>query len=146
MSEITCGLFIISEGKLLVAHPTGGRDDHWTIPKGLCDESDVDHISTAVREVEEETGLKINLNEGTYSDLGLIKYKKRNKILHAFIFFSNKDLTKKELKCESMVQMKDYSFPEVDKFKWIDPKEDIQMIHESQQNLLTNFMSYAKEI
>lgn len=133
MSNITCGLFIISEGKLLTVHPTGHSNLIWSIPKGLCDEKDNDHLETAIRETEEETNLKISTDFGYFIDLGFIKYKKRNKILHGFMFVSHKDLTNEELKCTSMVM---HAFPEVDRFNWVEPtKENISLLHETQQDL-----------
>jgi predicted NUDIX family NTP pyrophosphohydrolase len=146
MDDITCGLFILSEGKLLIVHPTGQKENFWSIPKGIYKDEDITHLNAAIREVKEETGLEIKLENGIIKDLGVIKYKKRNKILHGFIFFSLLDLTEENLNCESFVILNkgDEGFPEVDRFKWIEfNEENISILHETQRKIISNFLKYS---
>ena len=53
--ETSCGV-VLANGDLilLLRYPQG----HWGFPKGHVEENDIDHHSTAIRELEEETGIK----------------------------------------------------------------------------------------
>ncbi len=53
--ETSCGV-VLANGDLilLLRYPQG----HWGFPKGHVEEKDIDHHSTAIRELEEETGIK----------------------------------------------------------------------------------------
>ena len=77
------------------------------------------------REVIEETGLDLNKIRGKIVPLGTSKYKPFDgvqKVLEGFLFIpETEDLTKKKLKCDSMVNLPNGdSFPEIDKFHWLD--------------------------
>jgi predicted NUDIX family NTP pyrophosphohydrolase len=139
MTKITCGLFIISENKLLVVHATNSKKNLLSIPKGVYDEEiDESHLDAAIRETFEETNLEINFTAGIINDLGLEEYKNGNKILHGFYFKSNIDLTKKnDYICNSYFEYKGKNFPEVDKIFWIDlNSKEIEYLHHTQQTLL----------
>lgn len=63
---VSCGLlmYLTLPFRVLLAHPGGpywrGKDlGAWSVPKGLPDTGE-DHLAAAIREFEEETGLKPN--------------------------------------------------------------------------------------
>ena len=52
--ETSCGVVLVNFGSiLLLQYPQG----HWDFPKGHVEESDVDRMATAARELGEETGI-----------------------------------------------------------------------------------------
>jgi predicted NUDIX family NTP pyrophosphohydrolase len=74
--------------KVLIAHPGGpffkDKDEGaWTIPKGTIKEGE-EEKQTAIREFEEETGIKISTKK-EFIDLGTIKLKS-GKIIRAWAF------------------------------------------------------------
>ena len=54
------GGLVVHEGKVLLVHRP--KYDDWSFPKGKCDDGESDE-SCALREVEEETGLRCELLE-----------------------------------------------------------------------------------
>ena len=70
--ETSCGL-ILRNGDLilLLRYPQG----HWGFPKGHVEENDLSHQATAIRELEEETGITdveiIGKTGARYSDYSL---------------------------------------------------------------------------
>lgn len=89
-SRISAGLVLYRTRKgqleIFLAHPGGPffahKDDgHWTIPKGEV-EAGEDMLATAVREVQEETGIAVD-KTATFIELGSIK-QKGGKIVHAW--------------------------------------------------------------
>jgi len=84
-------MFRLNHGNLQVflAHPGGPlfqkKDEgHWTIPKGEAPESEP-LLDTAIREFEEETGLRPH---GDYIELGSIR-QKGGKVVYAWAFEGN---------------------------------------------------------
>ena len=52
--ETSCGVVLVNFGSiLLLQYPQG----HWDFPKGHVEESDDNRLSTAARELKEETGI-----------------------------------------------------------------------------------------
>ena len=52
--ETSCGVVLVNYGAiLLLQYPQG----HWDLPKGHVEESDDNRLSTAARELKEETGI-----------------------------------------------------------------------------------------
>ena len=134
--ETTCGFFIIDENnKILIVHPTNAKDTIWSIPKGRLDNGETE-LEAAYREVNEETNIDLLNYEGKIIPLGRAKYKKRRKILCAFVFEYN-GIFKEKLKCKTFVKRK---FPEVDKYKWVTFKKAFELIHETQQILLQKYL------
>lgn len=75
--------------KVFLVHPGGpffAKKDYgyWGIPKGLVEENE-EFLQAAIREFEEETGIK---PEGNYISLGNTA-QKNNKIVHAWAFESD---------------------------------------------------------
>ena len=76
-------IFLCHPGGPFFAHKDAGV---WSIPKGEVD-ADENLLQTALREFEEETGIK---PEGEYLPLGKIK-QKNGKIVHAWAFAGDWD-------------------------------------------------------
>ncbi len=77
--------------QIFLAHPGGPlfqkKDDgHWTIPKGELPENE-QLLDAAIREFEEETGIK---PRGNFLELGSIR-QKGGKVVHAWAFEGNHD-------------------------------------------------------
>lgn len=75
--------------EILLVHPGGpfwqNKDENsWSIPKGEIEDEDINLKETAIREFEEETGLKIN-EEDKEKMFYLGEVKSTNKILYIFI-------------------------------------------------------------
>ena len=87
--NISAGLLMFSRKnslKVFLVHPGGPffmkkDEDHWGIPKGLIEEEE-DHLQAAVREFEEETGIK---PIGEFTPLGFI-IQKGGKKVYAWAF------------------------------------------------------------
>lgn len=58
--ELSAGLLIIFNNKVLLAKPTKGTKNMWGIPKGKVEKGE-DHISTARRETKEEIGIDVDI-------------------------------------------------------------------------------------
>src|SRR3989344_5474487 len=91
MAKTSAGLIMYKKEKgiikTLIAHPGGpyfvNKDEgSWTIPKGELEEGE-DKQSGAIREFEEETGIKVENNN--FIDLGTVKLKS-GKTIHAWAF------------------------------------------------------------
>ncbi len=134
MSEkIASGIFIFNKkGQFLVEHPTYHSRDFWSIPKGIVEPGE-DHFRAAIREVYEETYLDLdNIEYKLIGEVPLIKYKKGNKSLKAFVILVEEDLDDFPFKCISIVDKPDRRpFPEVDGWKWVTPEEGYTLLHES---------------
>lgn len=110
---LSCGIVFLDtvEEKVLMVHPTN-QVDYWDFPKGRQEIGETP-LETAIREVEEETGILVTSDE--LIDCGFHKYNK-HKNLHLFLCVDKKfDLSK--LECTSMVVKPTHQYPEVDKFE-----------------------------
>lgn len=119
----TCGIYLINKNdKLLITHPTNHPDfGSWSIPKGEP-EQDEAFLDTAVREMEEETGIKLSnliLNPNIkLLPLPNVVYKTGKKTLYSFLII-NKELDDIDVVCSSLVNRQTGSFPENDRHKWV---------------------------
>ena len=123
--KLSCGIILKLDGKYLIVHPTGG--DHWSIPKGVQDENE-SHMDTAIREVFEETNIKIVDSSGML-DLGRYKYLRTKDL---YLFFLELSSLTDELKCNSYVG----SRPEIDKYAWVDINELLVKVNFRQKAVL----------
>lgn len=93
--EKSCGaiVFMNDDGlKFLVIQHNKDHGNHWDLPKGHVEEGETEQ-QTAIREVFEETGIKISIIEGFREQ---IRYKMHNGIVKDVIYFLanpiNKDI------------------------------------------------------
>lgn len=112
--KLSCGILIVDANKnILMLHATG--QSFWDLPKGTQDEGE-STIETAVREVEEETGIKVDPSKCI--ELGWYEY---NKFKDLFLFLlpvNEVDLS--QLKCDSyFINGNGEELPEADAFKMI---------------------------
>ena len=153
MAKRSAGLvmFTLKDDKLkiLLVHPGGPfftkKDNgHWGIPKGMV-ESNENILDAAIREFEEETGIK---PEGEYIPLGEIK-QNSGKIVHAWAL---------EVKDDSLLNFESntfelewppgsgrkQNFPEVDRCGFFTLEELEKKITPSQIPLINNLKSHLK--
>jgi predicted NUDIX family NTP pyrophosphohydrolase len=136
-------MYRIRDGALQVflAHPGGPlylkKDDgYWSIPKGEPPEGEP-LIETAIREFEEETGIK---PRGPFIELGSIR-QKGGKIVHAWAFRGDHEDGQKtrsntfELEWPPKSGRKQ-SFPEVDQARFFHLEEAKQKLKEAQWPLV----------
>lgn len=109
--KISAGLILTDGKKFLVCHSTSNW--FFDLPKGMIKEEELP-IDACIREVREETGLKIS--KGKLKDLGTFVYNKK-KDLHLFLL-ETKDLPDiKKMKCVSLIPFTNKL--EVDSYKYI---------------------------
>ncbi len=138
----TCGIFLISKDNLLlIAHPTNAAHDVWSIPKGLKDEGESSRVA-AVRELEEETGIKLSSDQiETFAD-GII-YPNKKKTLLPFVHKSDIISWEYDLVCSSMVHQTNCApFPENDEFAWASLEEAKKLLHVTQVSCLENLKGW----
>src|ERR1035437_4942331 len=86
---VSCGLVIIQDNKILLCHPTGSRWQHtYSIPKGHIEDNETS-LECAIRETEEETGLKMSVLNIDFDEQETINYHDKNgeiyKKIHYFV-------------------------------------------------------------
>lgn len=121
----SAGIMLFSENNVFLVHPGGPffenkENQCWSIPKGIVDEGE-NLLQTALRELQEETGITLSYDESLYIDLGETK-KKSIKTVRCFAIetggqekFINSNFFEMEWPYKSgRIQ----SFPECDKGDW----------------------------
>jgi ADP-ribose pyrophosphatase YjhB (NUDIX family) len=93
----TAGLVIIQNNKILLVHPTNSPwYGTYSIPKGGLDKKE-DPLEAALRETEEETGIKIKRKHISNKDAGYVDYTdKKGKVykrVYYFIAYPKKEIT-----------------------------------------------------
>ena len=144
-------MFTFKEDKLkiLLVHPGGPfftkKDNgYWGIPKGLI-ENNENILDAAIREFEEETGIK---PDGEYIPLGEIK-QNSGKIVHAWAI-EVKDDSLSNFKSNTFElewppgSGKKRNFPEVDKCAFFTLEEIEKKITPSQIPLINNLKAHLK--
>jgi predicted NUDIX family NTP pyrophosphohydrolase len=152
-SNVSAGLLLFRRpcGKLEVflAHPGGpfweDRDlEAWTIPKGLVERGE-DPLATAVREFEEETGIR---PEGPFVPLGSVR-QKAGKLVHAWAWEGEADA--RRVRSNAMrVELPRGSgrwltFPEVDRCEWFDAERAREKINPAQAELIDRLQAALSE-
>lgn len=91
------GIALIVDEKILLVHPKKFKKDtdKWSIPKGHVEGKN--SLNSALKELEEETGIKLNKN---YDDVLEITYKKSGalKYMDVYLYFLNKNDISKYIK------------------------------------------------
>ena len=86
--QISSGLLIIQDNKMLLAHPT--RSPYYgsySIPKGKVEEGE-SLIDAAIRETKEEVGVEINIDDIVNKDNPfLIEYKNEKDIVYKQLYY-----------------------------------------------------------
>lgn len=129
------------DGRVLLAHAT--ETTHWDIPKGQGEEGEAPHV-TALREMEEETGIAVDAARLT--DLGLFVYR-RDKDLHLFAARARADeLDLTRCTCTSMFPRRSDGtmIPEMDAFRWATPDEVEHYASRSLTRLFQTTLSLAE--
>ena len=113
-NKISCGIIFIDTEKeeMLMVHPTNQKN-YWDFPKGGMEIGE-SPLETAIREVEEESGIIINETDNVH-DLGKFSYNSKKDINLFYCF--NKQFDIEKLVCSSMVIGREKVFPECDDFK-----------------------------
>jgi 8-oxo-dGTP pyrophosphatase MutT (NUDIX family) len=135
--EKTCGVFVFDpSGRVLICHVTNAADNVWSIPKGRADRGEAP-IDAAVRELREETGLRVRPDD--LFEMGCAKYK-NGRVLEAFGYRATSHIDAKLLRCESMVDDENGGFPEVDRYAFEEPYDILnkELVHKTQQQVLRN--------
>ena len=135
--NITCATLITKNSELLIVHPTNAsKYKSWSLPKGCVNENE-EYVDAAVRELEEETSLKISSSLLKY--VGLYDYQK-NKKYALFLYRINKMPDIKELKCLSYID--NTEILEVDEFKIIGFNEIEKYLNPKQFLIIDNALSF----
>jgi len=94
MITISAGLVILADNKILLCHPTGQKwFGSYSIPKGHVEE-DEEILDAAIRETEEEVGIKIEINQVEPNSEGYINYKDENGEIYKRVYFYIVELDK----------------------------------------------------
>ena len=142
--NVSAGLLLFRRSggglEVFLAHPGGpfwkGRDlGAWTVPKGLV-EGDEDPLAAAVREFEEETGIR---PEGPFLALGSVR-QKAGKLVHAWAWEGEAD----PARVRSNTMRAEWprgsgrwlTFPEVDRCEWCDACVAREKINPAQAELI----------
>ena len=139
---VSCGVVLLDpDGRVLLAHAT--ETTHWDIPKGQGEEGEAPHV-TALREMEEETGLTVEPERLT--DLGRFVYR-RDKDLHLFAARARADeLDLARCTCTSMFPRRSDGtmIPEMDAFRWAAPDDVEHYASRSLTRLFQTTLSLAE--
>jgi len=85
--ELSAGLVIIYDNKILLEHPTGSKwYGTYSIPKGGVEKNE-DILDAAVRETEEELGIKIDKNKIDNTTKEYINYKDNNGKIYKKVYY-----------------------------------------------------------
>jgi predicted NUDIX family NTP pyrophosphohydrolase len=108
-----------------LVHPGGpffkNKDEGvWSIPKGIPDSDDEALLDAAIREFEEETGIK---PAGDFQSIGYVQ-QKAGKIVHAWAFLGDWEITSGIKSNTFSLEWppksgKFQEFPEMDKAEWL---------------------------
>ena len=86
--EKSCGAVVYRQGEtgvevLIIKHKNGG---HWAFPKGHVEKKETES-ETALREIKEETGLKVELDTGFRE---MVTYSPKPNVMKDVIYFAAK--------------------------------------------------------
>ena len=110
--EKSCGCIVLNnENQVLLIHHNKG---HWDFPKGHVEEGETE-VQTAIREVKEETGIDVEVNEKyRYTT----KYSPKEGVIKEVVFFLATNIS----------DNKKAQLEEVSEVKWIDYEEAMKII------------------
>ena len=131
-----------------IVHPGGPFWKHkdlgsWSIAKGEFEDPEI-ALQAAIREFEEETGVKL---EGDFSELSAVKLKS-GKVIFAWSILQDLDassITSNTFETEWPPKSgKMQSFPEVDKAGWFDAATAIEKINPAQAQFIREVVSHLQ--
>jgi predicted NUDIX family NTP pyrophosphohydrolase len=83
----SAGLVILYDNKILLEHPKGQKwFSTYSIPKGHVEEGE-DHLHAALRETEEELGLKFTPDQINTNGKGYINYTDNKGVIYKRVYF-----------------------------------------------------------
>lgn len=131
--EKSCGAVVYRDGDggmevLLIKHKNGG---HWAFPKGHVEKKETE-AETALREIKEETGLKVELDT---SFREIVAYSPKPGVMKDVIYFAAK-------------AKKDHARPqpeEVLEICWKSPQEALGLVtYATDRQVLQAFVAYEE--
>ncbi|HEY0654922.1 MAG TPA: NUDIX domain-containing protein [Chryseosolibacter sp.] len=151
-SNIAAGLLMcrINANTLnyFLVHPGGpffkNKDEGvWSIPKGIPETDNEELLRVAIREFEEETGIRPS---GQFISIGYVK-QKAGKVVHAWAFLGEWDSSNGIKSNTFSIEWpprsgKFQTFPEMDRAEWFTYEEAIKKINPAQ----IQFLDRAKEL
>ncbi len=132
--EKSCGAVIYRkhEGEteiLIIRHKNGG---HWAFPKGHVEKKETEE-ETALREIREETGLKVKLDTGFRE---CVRYSPKPGVMKDVVYFAAKAESDK-VKAQP---------EEVLDIRWERPEEAMEQVtFENDREILRAFLQYRAE-
>tara|TARA_B100000287_G_scaffold49_3_gene58 strand:- start:3029 stop:3460 length:432 start_codon:yes stop_codon:yes gene_type:complete len=82
--ETSCGFILVNfDSILLLQYPQG----HWSFPKGHVEDDDSDHHSTALRELNEETGISRVSIDKNWSKMTEYSFTRRGRQIPKRVFW-----------------------------------------------------------
>ena len=134
--EISCGAVVydIFDGVvkfLLVKHING---KHWAFPKGHIENNET-KVETALREIKEETGLDVNLDDNFCK---MVSYNVGSYIIKDVFYFVAKN---KDTNSKVVLQRE-----EISKYGWFDFDKALSILtFQNDKNVLTSAREYLKK-
>lgn len=132
--EKSCGAVVYRQGEtgvevLMIKHQNGG---HWAFPKGHVEKKETES-ETALREIKEETGLKVELDTGFRE---MVTYSPKPNVMKDVIYFAAK-------------AKKDSARPqpeEVLELRWEPPQEALALVtYATDREVLQAFLRYLAQ-
>ena len=125
-------MLLNSQGKVFVGARIDNTDEAWQMPQGGIDEGDTDEWATALRELEEETGIPPHLVERISATPERLKYdlppELRPKLWGGKFKGQDQDwFLARFLGRDSDIDI-DTDHPEFREWKWIEPRQLPQLI------------------
>lgn len=133
--EKSCGAVVYRKHRgeiqvLLIRHVNGG---HWAFPKGHVEKKESEE-ETALREIREETGLKVRLKTDFRES---VRYSPKPGVMKDVIYFAAK--AKKHQRARHQEQ-------EVADARWLGPKDALDLVtYENDRSVLKAFLKYRKK-
>ncbi len=136
-AKISAGALIRCGDRYLLCHSTGvERKSSWSIPKGMMEAGETPEAA-AVREIEEETGLKVEIEGEPYCSFAMGKGDRRKTVV-VFLVDLPQLPPREALHCKSLIEddaasEKVRGLPEMDDFRWVTWEEARNLAFASQR-------------
>ena len=132
--ERSCGAVVYRKKKgeleiLLICHKNGG---HWAFPKGHVEKGETDE-ETALREIREETGLKVKLKTDFHES---VTYSPKPNVMKDVVYFAAKADKDAKVKTQEE-ELLDYS--------WLPPAEAMERVtYQNDKEILSDFLRHRE--